>query len=66
MNGSHDTSTNTSLLDRLYKKTGNKVLTHSGLQLAKPLDARENIVTLVMEVVDYFCGVSPPYILQER
>ena len=54
------TSTNTSFLDRLYKNRQQCTLTCSGLQLAKQLDLREDIVTvIVMEVVDSVSSVLP-------
>ena len=64
------TGTNTSFLDRLYKKTGNNVQLHgvacSGLQLAKQLDSQKDIVIVVMEIVDSVSGVLPSHVSQER
>ena len=49
------TGTNTTFLDTLY------------LQLAKQLDSRGDIVTvIVMEVVDSVSGILPAYISHER
>ena len=63
--------TNTSFFDRSdYTKNRQQcTLTYSGLQLAKPLDSQEDIVTVIVtEVVDSVSvsGVLPSHVLQER
>ena len=59
--------TNISSLDRLYKTTRQWTLTCSGLQLAKQLDSREDIVrVIVMEVVGSASGFLPSQVLRER
>ena len=64
------TGTNSSFfLDRLYKKTDDDGHLHnySGLQIAKQLDSREDIVgIIVMEVVDSVLRLLPSYMLLER
>ena len=57
--------TNTSFLDRQYKKQA--TITCSGLQLAKQFDSREDIViVIVTEVVYSVSGVLPSRVSQER
>ena len=52
---------NTSFLDRLYKYRQQCTLTYSGLQLAKQLESREDIVmVIVTEVVDSVSGFGLP------
>ena len=63
------TGANSSFLDRLYKKTGDKLwtLTCSGLQIAKQLDSIEDIVgVIVTEVVDSVLRFLPSHMPLER
>ena len=71
VSGSHGTSlgTNISSLDRLYKNHATmdtQYSTCSGLQLAKQLDSREDIVrVIVTEVVDSAFSFLPSQVLRE-
>ena len=62
------TGANSSFLDRLYKKTSDNGHLHiPGLQIAKQLDLRENIVgVIITEVVDSVLRFLPSHMPLER